>query len=97
MKLPLFAAAAIFALGLTAAPAGAQQGPDVSENATYGTTNLVSGFEPDPFVAALEAGGDYDASRLGVNNCVGFIARAPDYRINWTAGQTKLPCILCAV
>lgn len=93
MKLPLFAAAAIVTLGLAAAPASAQQGPDVSANATYGTTNLVSGFEPDPFVAALDAGGDYDASQLGVNNCVGFIAREPDYRINWTAGQTKLPLV----
>jgi hypothetical protein len=93
MKLPLFAATAIFSLGLVTAAASAQQRPDISASPNYGTANLASGFEPDPFVAALDAGGDYDASQLGVNACVGFIARAPDYRVNWTAGQTKLPLV----
>jgi hypothetical protein len=93
MKLPLFAAAAVLAFGLAATPASAQQGPDVSARPNYGTTNLVSGFEPDPFTTNLDAGGDYDASQLNVSGCVGFIARAPDYRINWTAGQTKLPLV----
>ena len=93
MKTTFFAALAVLALSLAAAPARAQQGPDVSAAPNYGTSNLVSGFEPDPFVTHLDAGGDYDASQLGVSGCVGFIARAPDYRINWTAGQTKLPLV----
>ncbi len=93
MKLHLFAAAAVMAVGLAAATASAQERPDPSLQPNYGTTNLVSGFEPDPFVANLDAGGGYDASGLGVRGCVGFIARAPDYRINWTAGQTKLPLV----
>ena len=93
MKLSVFAALAVFALGLTVAPASAQQQPDPSLQPSYGTTNLTSGFEPDPFVTALDAGGDYDASGLGVNGCLGYIARPPDYRINWTAGRTKLPLV----
>jgi hypothetical protein len=93
MKLTNFAIAAAFAIGLATVPASAQDRPDQSLEPTYGTTGLVSGFEPDPFAEQLDAGGDYDASQLGVNNCVGYIARAPDYRINWTAGQTKLPLV----
>ena len=93
MKLHLLAVAALLALGLAAGPARAQDRPDVSLQPNYGTANLASGFEPDPFVANLDAGGDYDASGLAVSGCVGFIARAPDFRINWTAGQTKLPLV----
>jgi hypothetical protein len=92
MKFAIFAAAA-FALSLAAAPASAQDRPDPSLAPAYGAVGLVSGFEPDPFAAELQAGGGYDASQLGVSGCVGFIARAPDYRINWTAGQTKLPLV----
>ena len=92
MKSSILAAAA-FALSLVSAPASAQDRPDPSLEPAYGTTGLVSGFDPDPFVTPIDAGGDYDASQLGVAGCVGFIARAPDYRINWTAGQTKLPLV----
>ncbi|MBS0385573.1 MAG: peptidase S1 [Proteobacteria bacterium] len=93
MKLASFAAAAALALCLAAAPASAQDRPDPSLQPSYGATDLVSGFEPDPFTTSLDAGGDYDASQLGVSGCVGFIARPPDYRINWTAGRTKLPLV----
>src|SRR5690242_14731216 len=93
MKLHVFAAGAVLALGLAATPARAQDRPDPSLQPNYGTSNLVSGFEPDPFVTNLDAGGDYDASGMGVSGCVGFIARAPDYRINWTAGRNKLPLV----
>lgn len=81
------------ALCLAATPALAQQRPDPSLDPTYGTTGLVSGFEPDPFTQAIDAGGDYDASQLGVSGCVGYIAGPPDYRIQWTAGQNKLPLV----
>ena len=41
---------------------------------------------------SISAGGSYDASNLQPG-CVGFIARAPDYRVNFTAGRGSLPLI----
>jgi hypothetical protein len=53
---------------------------------TYGTANLTSGFTPDPHYVNLESGGSIDASGLG-SGCLGFIANAPDYRVNYVAGS----------
>jgi hypothetical protein len=63
--------------------AGAQ---DYRLQPTYGTANLVSGFTPDPHSVNLESGGSIDASSLG-GACRGFIANAPDYRVNYQAGS----------
>lgn len=64
-------------------PAAAQ---DASLEPNFGTADLSAGFQPDPYVVDLVAGGDIDASRLG-GGCVGRITRQPDYRINYTAGS----------
>jgi len=69
------------------------QGPDFTLDPTYGTVNLVSGFTPDPHTIAISAGGELNAQVLGVPGCVGFVARAPDYRVNWTAGSGSLPLV----
>jgi len=65
--------------------------PDYSLDPAYGTIDLVAGFEPDPHTVAIDAGGNIDA---GVVGCIGWIARAPDYRLNWTAGSGSLPLII---
>jgi len=87
MKTTLFAASAI-ALCLTSAAAQAQ---DTSGNATYETVSLSGGFTPDPYLIALDSGGNVDAGNIG---CDGFIANAPDVRLNFTAGS--LPLIISA-
>jgi hypothetical protein len=69
------------------------EGPDYSLNPAYGTIDLVSGFTPDPHTVPIAAGGSIDAAVLGQPGCVGWIARAPDYRVNWTAGSGSLPLI----
>jgi hypothetical protein len=66
--------------------------PDFGLDPAYGTVDLVSGFQPDPHTQAVQAGGELDASVLG-GTCVGYIARAPDYRVNWTAGSGALPLV----
>lgn len=66
--------------------------PDYSLNPAYGVIDLVAGFQPDPHTQAIQAGGGIDASSLGMG-CVGWIAQAPDYRVNWTAGSGELPLI----
>jgi hypothetical protein len=76
------------------AAAGAEnaEGPDFSLDPAYGSAELTSGFQPDPHTMAISAGGELDASVLG-SNCVGHIARAPDYRVNFTAGSAGLPLV----
>jgi hypothetical protein len=67
--------------------------PDTSLDPTYGTANLSSGFTPDPHTVKLRSGGSVDASNLG-DSCRGYIATAPDYRVNYDGGS--LPLIISA-
>jgi hypothetical protein len=69
------------------------QRPDFTLNPTYGAVDLVSGFQPDPHTVGIQAGGELDASAMGVPGCLGWVARAPDYRVNWTAGSGALPLV----
>jgi hypothetical protein len=65
--------------------------PDFALEPAYGSVDLVSGFQPDPHTAQISAGGDYNAFQMP--GCSGWIARAPDYRVNWTAGDGSLPLV----
>ncbi len=67
--------------------------PNPGLDPAYGAVNLVSGFQPDPHTQDIAAGGGFDASTLGAPGCVGWIATAPDYRVNWTAGSGALPLV----
>ena len=80
--------AALFAaLSAASAPALAQ---DASLDPAFGSANLRAGFAPDPYnVNNIIAGGGNDASELG-GSCVGMIADAPDFRLNYTAGGLPL-------
>ncbi|MGE0829832.1 MAG: hypothetical protein AB7O04_10835 [Hyphomonadaceae bacterium] len=78
-------------IGFGAAPG--QNRPDVSLEPAYGAVALASGFTPDPQLVDVQAGGELDASLMGIPGCVGFIAQAPDYRVNFTAGTAGLPLV----
>ncbi|WP_421861072.1 peptidase S1 [Oceanicaulis sp.] len=78
---------AVAAVGMIAVSAHAQ---NVSLSPTYGTISLNSGFSPDPYVVELEAGGSISASNIG---CTGYIANAPDLRLNYRASE-GLPLII---
>lgn len=80
----LTAAAAICIVDVSA------QAQNVSLSPTYGTISLSSGFSPDPYVVSLDAGGSISASNIG---CTGYIANAPDLRLNYRAGDS-LPLII---
>lgn len=73
--------------------AGAASAQDFSQNPTYGVANLNSGFTPDPYVVNVQSGGSINATHLG-GSCAGFVANAPDVRLNFTAGS--LPLIISA-
>ena len=85
----LLAAIGLVALGLS--PAAAQ---DFTQTPTFGQVNLNAGFAPDPHSVAIVAGGGIDANSLGTdargNACLGMIANAPDYRVNYQSGSWPL-------
>jgi hypothetical protein len=71
-------------------PAGATA-PDFNLPPTYGETTLTAGFNPDPATVQVIAGGEIDAAAANLGAaCVGFIAAAPDYRVQYTPGALPL-------
>jgi hypothetical protein len=55
----------------------------------FGSTELTSGFTPDPFEQAVTSGGPIDASYLG-GDCRGFATAAPDFDVTYEAGSLTL-------
>src|SRR5437660_1501662 len=74
-------------VGLAALCAGRAESQDPSLAPTYGTVTLKAGFEPDPFTKKLTAGGPIQTELGGVK---AWVAKAPDFRLNYTAGQYPL-------
>lgn len=54
---------------------------------TYGTSNLRPGFMPDPVVVSLTAGGQINTRTSGPAPACGYVANAPDYRVQWSGGS----------
>ena len=81
-----FAAAAVALTCLAIGPVRAQ---NVDLDPSYGTTDLASGFQPDPLVIQVQSGGSIDAQSINPG-CKGFIASAADMRVNFTAGALPL-------
>lgn len=76
-----------------AAPGGgvAGAGPDFTLEPTFGMVELLTGFAPDPHTVDIVAGGDIDAGAANLGEgCLGFIAAAPDFRVQYTAGTLPL-------
>lgn len=66
---------------------------DYNQPPSYGSVSLSAGFTPDPYTVNLQSGGAIDASsRLG-GSCRGYVANAPDFRLNYSAGSS-FPLIL---
>ena len=70
-----------------ASPALAQM--DTNLRATYGSIGLSGGFTPDPYRIQLTAGGDVSVSD-NKNGCTGYVSRAPDFELNFSAGSLPL-------
>ncbi|MEQ8432829.1 MAG: hypothetical protein RIA71_01195 [Oceanicaulis sp.] len=70
-----------------APPSRGPSGPDYSLAPGYGTYSLTSGFTPDPFEVQVVAGGGNSASQWSNGECAGFVADAPDVRVNFTGGS----------
>ena len=63
------------------------QAPDPSLKPASGSVKLKAGFEPDPFSKKLVAGGPIKTKLGGVTQ---YVSRAPDFRLNYTAGEFLL-------
>ena len=74
---------------LCAGTAGLANAQNFALNPTFGTANLSAGFSPDPYSVPVTAGGEIDASGTIVG-CVGFVADAPDFRVNYNSGGFNL-------
>ncbi|ATJ81500.1 hypothetical protein ACFPTY_00845 [Halomonas beimenensis] len=83
-----FRKAALVALPLLAISAGAQA-LNTQAPPTYDTIYLNTDFRPDPFTRTLSAGGTRSASEAGAN-CSGYVAGAPDFNLQYQAGQFPL-------
>ena len=64
---------------------------DPFEAANYGTITLSAGFRPDPSRLNMRAGGTIDAQNIA-SHCRGFVTRAPDVELSYSAGS--LPLVL---
>ena len=70
---------AVCALAL-AGPVAAQ---DFNASPNYGDISLAPGFQPDPHLVSLRAGGSISATNAG-SGCSGYITNAPDFRFYWS-------------
>jgi hypothetical protein len=69
---------------------GAAAAQDFRQNPTYGTANLSAGFTPDPYVVNVQSGGSIDVGSTIGGSCRGFVANAPDVRLNYSSGSFPL-------
>ena len=63
---------------------------DFTLDANYGSVELEAGFLPDPHRLELRAGGPVEASSGANRSCRGFVTAAPDYEVQYTAGEMDL-------
>lgn len=63
---------------------------DYSLPSNFGSVDLTSGFTPDPYNIEMIAGGDVDVYEAVGENCYGFATTAPDFNLNYTAGDFNL-------
>lgn len=73
-----------------AALAGSAFAQDLGASPTYGSVSLNAGFTPDPYSVSLQSGGSIDAGSALGGSCRGFIASAPDFSVNYSAGGWPL-------
>ena len=69
------------------APTPTKDVPDPNLRPSYGSVTLKANFLPDPFTTNFLGGGHI---KMTVNGVTGFVAKAPDFRLNYTKGGNQL-------
>lgn len=72
-------AALLFSVGQVGA-ASAQACPSYNNPTVFGSATLNAGFQPDPYVRNLTAGGTVDLARC-ISGAFGWVVTRPDFRL----------------
>lgn len=57
----------------------------------FGSVTLAAGFIPDPHIVRVVSGGGVDTGSLNLgNDCLGYAAAAPDFRLSWSGSTAEL-------
>jgi len=87
VRLALASAAGVVVL---LAGIGVAVAQNYSLNPAYGSRSLRPGFMPDPVTVSLTAGGNVNTRTSGPAPACGYVAQAPDFRLNWSGGGGTL-------
>jgi serine protease Do len=88
LNIPLLTPSPVIAPTATPIPATALN-PTLP--ASSGTDDLTAGFLPDPYYRIVFGGGALDAAESTVGDeCFGYAAGAPVFRLNWSGSSTRL-------
>jgi len=63
---------------------------DWSLESNYGGIDLAGGFQPDPYLVDLAAGGTLEARYAADQSCRGFVTEAPDFELTFEPGTLDL-------
>ncbi|MBO6854390.1 MAG: peptidase S1 [Marivivens sp.] len=80
--------AAAMAVGMAASPAAAC--PDWQGTPHFGQIDLWAGFEPDPHVRNITAGGFNDLQRCFTGGYAGYVTTRPDFDLYWNGNSSQL-------
>lgn len=83
---------ALFAAAVAAtAIAGAVEAcPNFNMTPTFGAIHLAAGFQPDPYVRNITAGGTQNISGCGGYGWLGWVPSRPDFSLMWTGSSGRL-------
>ncbi len=84
--LKIITGAAVAALAMTSVAAA----QDFGLNPSYGSVSMSAGFTPDPYTVNLQSGGSTNVSQTIGGSCRGYVATAPDFRVQYSAGSFPL-------
>jgi hypothetical protein len=68
---------------------GAAACPDFNYSPHFGDISLSAGFQPDPYVMNVTAGGTQALQNCGFN-ATGFVTTRPDFRLFWNGTSSQL-------
>ncbi|MCJ7708436.1 MAG: hypothetical protein MUO38_12560, partial [Anaerolineales bacterium] len=64
---------------------------DYTLQPNFGSVSMGSGFVPDPYTVRVASGGTVSISQLNLSNrCTGYASSAPDFRVFWSGGGSRL-------
>lgn len=85
----------LFPVALALSATAANACPDWSQRPHFGSIQITAGFQPDPYVRNITAGGTENLRRCGFN-WDGFVSRKPDFDLYYQGGGYPLTIAVTA-